>query len=370
MAISVKHKFVSPKADGGDASLVRPSNWNDEHDITLAASRLLGRYAATSGAMQEIILGTGLQFNVGGTSIEISWEAWADAIDAATVKSTPVGADKLGLWDSVSGNLRSLSMTDFAAYLAQLTIIGHDFVEGGVPSNNVANPTTHIDIAAFRVKALSKLATMAAGITKNINGTWVAGNNAGLDTGAKAANTTYFIYALRKQSDGTGEVVLSTSATVAGVNLTNLAGYDVIAQIGVILTDASSNIRAFTWSNDYYIWVTPVLDLNNITVNTTSTLAAITVPNGTKVLAILRFIFNSSATTNSCLVYDPSQGVLTAGTGNSGGIVGTPQVSGGYSASSGQIFTNTAKQIRHVAGASGNLSLWTDGFYFPCKRIV
>ena len=30
--MSVKHKFVSAKADGGDATLVRPSNWNDEHD--------------------------------------------------------------------------------------------------------------------------------------------------------------------------------------------------------------------------------------------------------------------------------------------------------------------------------------------------
>ena len=30
----VTHKFVSGIADGGDATLVRPSNWNDEHSIT------------------------------------------------------------------------------------------------------------------------------------------------------------------------------------------------------------------------------------------------------------------------------------------------------------------------------------------------
>ena len=28
------HKFVSAVADGGDATLVRPSNWNDEHSIS------------------------------------------------------------------------------------------------------------------------------------------------------------------------------------------------------------------------------------------------------------------------------------------------------------------------------------------------
>lgn len=34
MGAVVTHKFVSGIADGGDATLVRPSNWNDEHSIT------------------------------------------------------------------------------------------------------------------------------------------------------------------------------------------------------------------------------------------------------------------------------------------------------------------------------------------------
>lgn len=53
MAISLKHKFTSAKSDGGDTSIVRPSNWNDEHDLTLAADKLLGR-GSGSGAAQEI----------------------------------------------------------------------------------------------------------------------------------------------------------------------------------------------------------------------------------------------------------------------------------------------------------------------------
>ena len=32
MAITVKHKFVSAIPDGTDATVVRPSNWNDDHD--------------------------------------------------------------------------------------------------------------------------------------------------------------------------------------------------------------------------------------------------------------------------------------------------------------------------------------------------
>jgi len=33
MAITVKHKFVSAIPDGTDATVVRPSNWNDDHDL-------------------------------------------------------------------------------------------------------------------------------------------------------------------------------------------------------------------------------------------------------------------------------------------------------------------------------------------------
>ncbi|WP_434713000.1 hypothetical protein NMA58_08460 [Rhizobium sp. YTUHZ045] len=298
----------------------------------------------------------------------IVWSGLGSTINGLSAKTTAVGADKLGIWDSAAGDSKNLTLTALSTFLASL--LGPDFVEGGIVLPNGSTPLTHLDIAAFRVKALSKFTSTAATLTKNINGTWVAGNGGGLDTGTKAANATYFVYALRKQSDGTGEAVLSTSATVGGVNLSLLSGYDVLAPIGVALTDGSSNIREFIMNaQDEYVWTTPILDLGNVATGTTSTLAAITVPNGVKVKASLRFMYNSSATTASCLVYDPAKGVLVAGGGNSGANVGTPQVSGGYSIGSDEVWTNTARQIRHVAGASGNLSLWNDGFIFPCKRI-
>jgi hypothetical protein len=33
--MGIKHKFVSGKSDEADASLVRPSNWNADHDLTI-----------------------------------------------------------------------------------------------------------------------------------------------------------------------------------------------------------------------------------------------------------------------------------------------------------------------------------------------
>lgn len=54
MTVSLKHQFTSAKSDGGDNTLVQPSNWNAEHTLTLANDRVLGRNAGTDGAAQEL----------------------------------------------------------------------------------------------------------------------------------------------------------------------------------------------------------------------------------------------------------------------------------------------------------------------------
>lgn len=69
MAISLKHNFTSAVADEGDTSLVRPSNWNAEHDLTLATSRLVGRTTAGTGSAEEISVGTGLNLSSGSLAV-------------------------------------------------------------------------------------------------------------------------------------------------------------------------------------------------------------------------------------------------------------------------------------------------------------
>lgn len=64
--MAIKHAFTNPKSDGGDATIVRPSNWNDNHvidaaTITLAqivnvstTQRVIGRNTAGAGVQQEV----------------------------------------------------------------------------------------------------------------------------------------------------------------------------------------------------------------------------------------------------------------------------------------------------------------------------
>jgi len=54
MAVSLKHAFNNPKSDGGDATVVRPSNWNAEHVLTLDQDRVLGRVSSGNGAAEEL----------------------------------------------------------------------------------------------------------------------------------------------------------------------------------------------------------------------------------------------------------------------------------------------------------------------------
>lgn len=66
MTITVKHNFQSAKADGTDPTLIQPSNWNENHIFTMATARLVGRYSAGTGAIEEITIGSGLALSAGG----------------------------------------------------------------------------------------------------------------------------------------------------------------------------------------------------------------------------------------------------------------------------------------------------------------
>jgi len=49
MPLTIKHSFTSPKLDGPDPTVVRPSNWNDPHTITGAGIMLAGQIIDFAG---------------------------------------------------------------------------------------------------------------------------------------------------------------------------------------------------------------------------------------------------------------------------------------------------------------------------------
>lgn len=58
MTIEIKHPFTSLKGDGGDATLVRPSNWNAVHSTSMNTNKIVGRLTVGVGEFEEIALST------------------------------------------------------------------------------------------------------------------------------------------------------------------------------------------------------------------------------------------------------------------------------------------------------------------------
>jgi hypothetical protein len=79
MTVSAKHKFQTLKPDGSDATFIRASNWNDEHDIELASERIVGRTALGPGPAQELAPGTG--FAVAGGELALDPAAARTELD-------------------------------------------------------------------------------------------------------------------------------------------------------------------------------------------------------------------------------------------------------------------------------------------------
>lgn len=144
MTDTVKHKFTSAKADGADATLVRKTNWNDEH--------------AFAGGSSD---GEALLWK----SSESDKVAWKLAFPTQTFR---------GL------HLRTHPDADKALYQVMLVHADEIVMDDGTRVSDWDRLTADITVAG-------------------------AG---GLDTGAEAASTWYEVYAIRKSSDGTKNLLL------------------------------------------------------------------------------------------------------------------------------------------------------------------
>lgn len=83
MAVSLKHAFQSAKSDGADTTIVRPSNWNEEHVLTMASGFLLGRTSASTGAVEELSASVTRTFLALSSSDSVTFAAVATTSTAA-----------------------------------------------------------------------------------------------------------------------------------------------------------------------------------------------------------------------------------------------------------------------------------------------
>lgn len=275
---------------------------NGSQTITALAAGTATTHAATVGQLQSsavTTLGT-----IGGTATAIT--AVASPVVAAyaagqsfeftpaetNTGATTINIDSLGAKNIffngialVGGELRISVPVRIKYDGTQFHIIGNGFGPsvglvrgyiGGLKLSNAADADHDITVAAGSCVDTTGVFPMilATAITKQIDATWAAGTNAGgLFSGSVANNTLYYVFLIRKTSDGSIDAGFDTSVTAANIP----SGYAAYRRIGAVRTDSSANIRPFTQNGEMFMLTTPVQDTNG-TVNASRSLVGTIVP--------------------------------------------------------------------------------------------
>jgi len=164
-AKSLKHKFVSAVADGTDATLVRSSNWNDEHNLYLGyrAGGVTPDTIVDGDHLSLIVYGSGSPVTVNiaapsGVLFALGWKCTVRNTAAGVITITGTGGATINGQPTLALNqgdtveLRSIGTPDFtgiailssAAFLkpnATATIsVGYTFTPNNL--GNIATPFT------------------------------------------------------------------------------------------------------------------------------------------------------------------------------------------------------------------------------------
>jgi len=142
VTFSLKHAFVSAKADGGDTTLVQPSNWNAEHSLTMATARLLGRTTAGTGAVEEISVGTGLSLTAGTLSNSgVTSVGGTGTVNGLTLTGTVTTSGNLTLGGTLSGIANSALTNSAITINGSAISLGGSVSVGTVTSVNLTAGT-------------------------------------------------------------------------------------------------------------------------------------------------------------------------------------------------------------------------------------
>jgi len=296
-AKSLKHKFNSTIADDSNTSIVRPSNWNDDHDLWLG-SRVVTATTDTFVAADHMAL---VQYNsplavaatlpqAGSAGFPNGWVTFIRTRGAGTVTITPTTStinetSSLVLQQSDNAIIFS-DGTNYAAIVTRGQAVVAPLPDAGVaqvgtalrwaradhvhPNSAIptsgrfvwvdANTVSFVPFLGNKIKIDGLIYDIpAAGITATPSGTFVAGV-----AGALAASTSYFVYAFNNAgtlaldfwSIAGGAGNHSASATPGNVGVEIRTGDNTRTLVGMVSTtganqfvDAPNFRQVRTWFN-------------------------------------------------------------------------------------------------------------------------
>lgn len=318
-------------------------------------SRIAARKTAAGGAGEECTLSEILDFVGSAAQGDIlyrgaaTWTRLAAGTSGYFLKTQGAGANPM--WDAASGS------SNPKAYIAGLVPSWSSTTAIGATAGKCRDSTDTADI------------TLSSTFTKG-TGSWTAGTgNGGMDTGTIASSTQYHWFVIKKDADGTGDLLFSLSATAP----TMPAGYTYFRYLFSMKTNGSTQWTKF-WASEksrgevLIRWDVPVRDYNTTnpgTARVTPTLAS--VPSGVRVAPIgTMCIIN--ATSNIYALVGNTEQVDTAPSSSLFNFPAKGGVAGGSTFQyqlSGQVLTDTSGQIffrMDASGASDVVQIITEGW--------
>jgi len=220
MAVSLLHATVATGTDAGNGS-IHKAEWNQEHAITMATSRLLGRTTAGTGAVEEISAGAGLTLSAGVLDVG------SVSLTTGVTGTLPVGNGGTGLTSGTSGGIPYYSSLSTLASSGVLT--ANALMVGGGAGVAPSTITTGTGVVtalgvntgtagAFVVNG-GALGTPSSGTVTNLTGT--ASININGTVGATTPNTGAFTSVTSTSASG---ILTRAAATQDGVELIGRAG--------------------------------------------------------------------------------------------------------------------------------------------------
>ena len=274
MAITVKHKFVSAIADESDASVVRPSNWNDDHQLTgtvpvanggTGAATLTG-YVYGNGTSAMTASTTVPSTDITGLGTMATQNANAIAVTGGSINGTTVGAttasnaiftyasttSTTNTTPALSYNASNSSFVNGATVAGSYlqNIMQNKSATAGAStnfavSNNLGTDSTYYGEFGMNSSVFS--ASTPADYFSLNNGIYYSGHDGDLSYGSGNGYKTYFAWGTTGQS---AHVINATGAIGLNTNLGTtpaLSGTTNFGTAGQVLTSGGSAATP-TWA--------------------------------------------------------------------------------------------------------------------------
>lgn len=284
------------------------------------------------------------------------WEHGTGHMSAATTLVRDTIWDSSNAGSAVSFSAGTLDVT--AAISAQGLWAPRGYIDGMVCSNDGVTPNTKLDVAIGLCRDDTDAMCIRFTASKTIDCTTTGAG--GLDTGALAASTWYYVFAIGKR-DGSAQAGLASTSSSSP---TMPSGYVYKRRIGAFKTDASSHILAFSQVGDRFYWAAPFVDVNVSNLGTARTLYTLTVP---PISGIQAFVYGNVVNSSAALVWlgNPAETDAAPSATLSPGFFSYTGVAVGISIPFGGLIVdvNSSAQIAARSDtASTTLRLYTQGW--------